>query len=314
MPALKIAVIGSINEDFIIHEGKQKHSYGGILYNLVALASLLPEAKIRPFTFLGKNIGPKVAALARELKNLDWSHAPKLKRKTNQVCLFYQPNGEKKEILKHPVPKFKWRDLKPALQAEALLVNFISGWEVSPQLFQKLRRKYTGAIHVDIHSQLLGIRKNGERFRRRPKNWQVFLDADFVQMNQREWELVAELPFSPKNLSRFCDQWKSKGWKGVIVTLAERGAVLAYRNDRDKIFSHPAPKVKNPEQTGAGDFFSAGFFSALLEGKNPKSALRKAVRTASWKCRYQGIENVLLHCAGLKPFLTTPPSRAKLGI
>lgn len=304
LPPHKIAVLGSINEDFIIHRGKLKHSYGGILYNLVSIASLLPEAEIQPVAFLGKNIWPKVGKRTRDLNNLDWSHARKLKRKTNQVRLLYLPNGEKREILKHPVPRFVWSNLKSALQADALLLNFISGWEISPRLFQKLRRKYSGAIHVDLHSLLLGIGKNGERFRRVPKNWEFFLDADFVQMNQREWEQVAEMPFSRKNLIRFCRRWGRKKWRTIIVTLAEKGAVLAYRNKTLAVISCPAPRVKNPEQTGAGDFFAAGFLSAMRGGRSPKAALRQAVRTASWKCRYGGIESVLEHGHELKRFLT----------
>lgn len=314
MSPLKIAVIGSINEDFIIHEGKERHSYGGILYNLVALSTLMPDSSVQPFVFLGKNIWPKAAGLTESLKNLDWSRAQKVKRKTNQVRLFYLPNGEKREILKHPVPIFVWQDLKPALQADAFLFNFISGWEIAPRLFQKLRRNYSGSIHIDLHSLLLGIRKNGLRFARIPKDWEAFLDADFVQMNQREWELVAGLPFNRLNLVRFCRLWNGKKWQAIIVTLAERGAVLAHRDGTVKTFFCTAPKVKNPEQTGAGDFFAAGFLSAILQGKDLKKALKKGVLTASWKCRYGGIENVLLHRAGLKPFLTTPKSRSKLGV
>ena len=313
MAPSKIAVVGSINEDFIIHEGKEKHSFGGALYNLAALSILMPDSSVQPVAFLGQNIWPKVAGLTGNLRNLEWSAAQKLKRKTNQVRLFYLPSGEKREILKHPVPKFTWQNLKPALRADVLLLNFISGWEVSSQLFQKLRGKYSGIIHVDIHSLLLGIRRNGERYARVPKNWQVFLDADFVQLNQNEWELTAGLPFNHENLIRFCRRWKSRRWKAIIVTLAEKGAVLAYRDADVKTLSCPAPKVKNPEQTGAGDFFAAGFISALLEGVGPRKALKKGVRTASWKCRYEGIENVLRHRTGLKPFLTTPKSRSKLG-
>lgn len=309
----KIAVIGSINEDFIVHEGKEKHSYGGILYNLVALATLIPNGWVQPFACLGKNIWPRVAGLTRDLSNLDWNRAQKLKRKTNQVRLLYLPNGEKREILKHPVPYFIWKNLEPVLKADLLLLNFISGWEISPKLFQKLRRNYSGIIHIDIHSLLLGIRKNGERYARVPKNWGVFLGADFVQLNQKEWELVAGLPFNRENLIRFCRRWKGKKWRAIIVTLAERGAVLAYRDGTVKTFSCPAPKVKKPEQTGAGDFFAAGFIFALLVGASPKKALEKGVRTASWKCRYAGIENVLRHRAGLKRFLTTLKSRPKLG-
>jgi len=309
----KIAVVGSINEDFIIHEGKEKHSFGGALYNLAALSILMPDSSVQPVAFLGQNIWPKLAGLTGSLKNLDWSAAQKLKRKTNQVRLFYLPNGEKREILKHPVPKFAGQDLKSVLNSDAVLFNFISGWEISPKLFQKLRGKYSGIIHVDIHSLLLGIRRNGERYSRVPKNWQVFLDADFVQLNQNEWELAAGLPFNHENLIRFCRRWKSRRWKAIIVTLAEKGAVLAYRDADVKTLSCSAPKVKNPEQTGAGDFFASGFLSAILQMKGLKKALQRGVRTASWKCRYEGIENVLRHRAGLKPFLTTPKSRSKLG-
>lgn len=306
MSPANIAVIGSINEDFIIHEGKERHSYGGILYNLVALASLLPEAKIQPIAFLGKNVRPAAVNLSRKLANLDWSAAPKLGRKSNRVRLFYLPDGEKRELLKHPVPAFIWRHIAAALNTEALLVNFISGWEISPRLFQKLRRSFPGPIHADLHSLLLGIGKDGRRFRRLPENWPCFLDADFVQMNEREWEQVAGRPFNRANLLRFCRQWRNREWQALLVTRAEKGAVMAWRNGAVKIISCPAPRVWSPEQTGAGDFFAAGFLSAWLEGRSLRTALRKAVRTASWKCRYEGIESVLRHRKELRRFLTTP--------
>ncbi|MCI0330286.1 MAG: carbohydrate kinase family protein [candidate division Zixibacteria bacterium] len=295
MAPLKIAVLGSINEDFIVHQGATRHSYGGILYNLTALSLLLPDSKIRPVAFLGTNVWPRVKSLSQSLKNIHWDNTRKLKRPGNRVNLFYLPNGEKREILKHPVPEFAWPDLKPALRADALLFNFISGWEVSPKQFRKLRENFAGLVYVDIHSLLLGIKKNGERFPRVPKDWDVFLNADYVQMNRQEWELVAAMAFNRKNLLRFCRRWKSKGWRGIIVTLAEKGAVLAYRDGAVQTLSYPAPKVKRPEQTGAGDFFAAGFISAILKGKSLSTALKNGVRTASWKCRYAGIEDVLKH-------------------
>ena len=300
MTPLKIAVLGSINEDFIIHEGQVKHSFGGILYNLTALSILLPDSLIWPVAFLGTNVWPRVRSITRGLKNIHWDKTQKLKTASNRVQLFYPPKGEKQEMLKHPVPRLTWANLEPALEADVLLLNFISGWEISPKLFQRIRALFSGVIHVDIHSLLLGIRKKGERFARVPKNWETFLDADFVQLNQKEWELVAAMPFNPKNLLHFCRRWKSKGWKGVIVTLAEKGAVLAHRKGAIKTLSYPAPKVKNPEQTGAGDFFAAGFGSALWEGRNIQAALETGVRAASWKCRYAGIEDVLKYRHELK--------------
>ncbi len=309
----KISVLGSINEDFIIHDGIETHSYGGILYNLTALSILLPHSPIRPVAFLGTNVWPRVRNITQSLGNIQWDGIQKLKGPSNQVHLFYPPKGEKQETLEHPVPGFAWNNLEPSLEADVLLLNFISGWEISCRQFRKLRENFAGMIYVDIHSLLLGIRKNDERFARVPKDWDTFLDADFVQMNQKEWELVAAVPFIRKNLLRFCRRWKDKRWKGVIVTLAERGAVLAYRDGTNKTVSYPAPKVKWPEQTGAGDFFAAGFISAILKGKSIQTALKSGVRTASWKCRYAGIEDALKHRDELPRFLTTSRHRSKLG-
>ncbi len=339
-----IAVVGSVNEDFIVHEGGKKHSYGGILYNLAALSTLLPEAKIFPVAFLGTNIWPRVGSLSLNLTNVDWGTTIKLKRESNQVTLFYSPSGEKKEILKHPVPAFGWQNLNPALAVDVILLNFISGWEVSPALFKKLRQKFSGLIHVDLHSLLLGMRKHGHRFARVPKGWEVFLDADFVQMNQQEWELVAGVPYNKQNLFRFCRRWQRKRWKAIIVTLAEKGAAAVFREfsqgrslghasstllprpssgqvrtSRDKKplgypfgYSVKAPRVRRAEPTGAGDFFAAGFISAILEKESFPPALKRGVQTASWKCRYEGIEAVLKHRKELKRFLTTGSRRTKL--
>lgn len=314
MPPHSVAVVGSINEDFIFHESGKKHSYGGIFYNLTALSTLLPDAEIIPLAFLGRNVWPKVGLLAGSLANIDWSSAYKLRGKSNQATLYYLPTGEKRETLKHPVPKFDWSGLQVALGADFILLNFISGWEISPALFKKLRQSFSGLIHVDLHSLLLGIRKNGQRFARVPKDWEVFLDADFVQMNQKEWEQVAGAAYSKRNFFRFCRHWQGERWKAIIVTLAERGAVGVFRWRPFKIYSVKAPKVLRAEPTGAGDFFAAGFISAILEKKSFPAALKRGVQTASWKCRYEGIEAVLMHRRELKRFLTTGKRGSKLGV
>lgn len=312
MPRSEIAVLGSLNEDFINHIGKEKHSFGGILYNLAALSILLPDSRVRPVAFLGTNVWPKAARLTQNFRRLDWGSARKLKRKTNRVHLSYLPSGEKREILKYPVPAFAWRMLAPVLCSDGLLLNFISGWEISPALFKKLRARFSGLIYVDLHSLLLGMKKDGERFSRLPKDWETFLHADFVQMNQKEWELVSGLPFRRENLIHFCNRWEKKKWRAVIVTLAEKGAFLVCRDGALTVRSCPAPNVRNPEQTGAGDFFSAGFLSAVLQGKDLHNALQIGVQTASWKCRYEGIEAVLKHRKELRRILTATPRRSKL--
>jgi hypothetical protein len=309
---LKIAVIGSINEDFIVHKGVERHSYGGILYNLAALSTLLPQAEIRPLACLGTNVWPKVGRLASSLKNIDWSKTRKLSRKSNRVHLYYSPAGEKKERLEFPVPAFQFGHLKPALKSDVILLNFISGWEVSPGPFKRLRRQFSGLIHVDVHSFLLGMRKNGERFARVPKNWEVLLDADFVQTNQKEWELAAGLRFTRDNFLGFCEKWKKKGWKAIIVTLAEQGAAMVFRRGGLQYVAVRAPKIPKAEQTGAGDFFAAGFICGLFQNRSLPPALSNGVLTASWKCRHEGIEAVLKHRQGLKRILTTGKSGSKL--
>ena len=70
-------------------------------------------------------------------------------------------------------------------------------------------------------------------------------------------------------------QLLERGIKNVIITLGEKGAYFANKNES---FMVEAFDLKNKvvDTTGAGDAFNAGLAVALTEGKNIKEAIQFA--------------------------------------
>ncbi len=71
----------------------------------------------------------------------------------------------------------------------------------------------------------------------------------------------------------------------VVVTLGERGALVATRNRKVLI---PAPKVRVVDTTGAGDVFNASLAFFLERGYNLEDAVEKAVKIASYSVTQLG--------------------------
>ena len=93
--------------------------------------------------------------------------------------------------------------------------------------------------------------------------------VDIITPNEVEFELLA----GTNDLVRGSKELLSRGPEAVIVTLGERGAHVAIKDDR---FSVPAPKVKVVDSTGAGDAFNGALAVALSEGEPLSAAVRFA--------------------------------------
>ena len=78
-----------------------------------------------------------------------------------------------------------------------------------------------------------------------------------------------------------------KGVENVIITLGEKGAVLACRSG---IFTATAPKINALSTIGAGDSTIAGFLSAISEGLDEIAALKRAVAYGSAACLTEGTQ------------------------
>jgi sugar/nucleoside kinase (ribokinase family) len=292
MPKFDIVVIGTINKDTIIFpDGKKIESFGGILYNILSLSYLGREnVRIHPVCNLGYDVYDEVMSQLNHAHNVELGGIKKVDCKNNHAFLSIEKEGEREEILRNKVPPLSFSQIKPFLKADAILVNFISGSDLSIRTLKKVREVTDALIFMDVHSLTLGVDKSGKRFFDSPKNWREWVkQADMLQMNLPESRELAKTDLkSDREVTEFGKYILNLGLKAVLVTLAEEGALLIFDNKVRRFKGSKAQRFK--DATGCGDVFSAGFLLRYLQTKNLIKSVSFANHMAAEKCRVSGTE------------------------
>jgi len=294
----KVAVIGTINRDTIyLYEGGVIEGFGGILYNLYALSYLFgSSAWIHPVCNVGYDVYDEVSARLRQRENLRLDAVRKVKKKNNHVTLFYPREGEKGEVLKGRVPPLSFERMKDILDSDFILVNFISGVDLTLATLKKVFSKRRGKLLIDLHSLTLGVDKKGRRFFRRPPNWEEYVKScDYLQLNRKELEVIT----GSKNLKTDETYHRMRdlnrlGPEGVIVTLGRRGALASLREGnktKTKRF-YSSESSEEVDTTGCGDVFSAGFIHSYLMSGDSFEAVEFANKVAGFKVSFSGVEGL----------------------
>jgi sugar/nucleoside kinase (ribokinase family) len=282
MISMKIGVIGTINRDTIhLADGTIKKGWGGILYNLVTLSNLVgKKAEIIPVCNVGHDCYKDIISILKRLPGVNIDYIRKVPEKNNHCHLKYHADGEKSEILKGGVPTIRYSDLRPLMNCDMVLVNYISGRDISTRSLRKFGERFGGIIYVDIHSSTLGKRKDGSRFLRRPHGWQkIVAVAHFVQMNRIELAILAgeyrcgksyqNGPVSTLGkLLSFVHKSDAKSKRVYLVTDGSNGCHLFSPSERNASLNHilPGRTFHSGDVTGCGDCFSAGFIAAWGSG------------------------------------------------
>ncbi len=98
--------------------------------------------------------------------------------------------------------------------------------------------------------------------------------ADYFIPNESEAEVITGMPVHSIDDARKCAEFLLRqGMKRVVITLGERGALVA-GSDRMELI--PAFKVRAIDTTGAGDAFIGSFAVFLSEGLPEEEALPRA--------------------------------------
>jgi len=298
MNKYKVAVIGTINKDSLIFpDGRRQESFGGVLYSLSALSSLGGKRmEIYPVCNLGYDVYRHVMGILSQFDNIKLAGIRKVNRKNNHVVLNLDKNNERQEVLRNRVPVLSFSQARPFLDCDAILVNFTSGFDVGLKTVQRIRQDADGLIFLDIHSLTLGVRKNGRRYLRTPKNWEDYVrQADVVQCNIVELSLLAGHKIrSTEELREFGRRVLDLGPKTLLVTRGEKGAAMLHKQGRGfKLASRSGIRVSGfKDATGCGDVFSAGFLSCYLATGVWSQSLNFANRAAAEKCKVSGVEEV----------------------
>ncbi len=294
MQQFKITVIGTINKDTIsFPDGRKTESFGGILYNLLALSHLGKDAvKIYPVCNVGHDVHSQVISHLKDCSNVELNGIRTVNCKNNHAYLSINKRGQREETLKNKVPPLSFSQAKPFLKVDVILVNFISGSDLSLETLKSTRKNTNALIFMDVHSLTLRIDDSGKRFFGAPRNWREWIrQADMVQMNLPELKELAKKNLeSNREIEVFGKYILARGPRAVLVTLGKRGALLIYDG---KVGRFKGPKVERlKDATGCGDIFSAGFLICYMRTKDLAKSVSFANYLAAEKCKVSGVKEM----------------------
>jgi len=287
---MKICILGSINYDEIILPDSQKREgVGGIIYNVLPLAYLFKEnATIQPVTNIGEDKIDDVLNLLKTYKNIDVTGIKITPDGTNRVELFYRSGGQRDEILNLKSKQIVYEDVLPYLDANIILINFITGMDLTLQTIKKIRNNSTALLILDVHSLTLGINSKGKRYLQPIQNWYEWIENfDVIQVNEQELNMLVNkmVRFRKRDFMKVAIKILNHGPRVLLVTYGERGARVVYREEDE--YCYKLIRVLNPgtviDTTGCGDVFTAGFIYGYVKYKDIPLATKIAVSVASLK-------------------------------
>jgi sugar/nucleoside kinase (ribokinase family) len=289
---MKIAVVGTINRDIIItHEGERRVSLGGIAYNTVALAALCPTDIIVPVAYYGSDAKREIEGLFGAFNNIDSTGMAECEQGTNENVLKYLKMDTREEVLDVRVPQIEFGMLEGLVKCDFVLVNFISGNDMTIDTLKKFRRESSGTLYMDVHSLTLGIDEKGRRFDRVFENWSEWARcADLIQMSRKEASYFTGITGPIESTAKLVC---SEGPRVCIVTLGE-GGVLVTGSGREGFVQAKVDAVPADvrDTTGCGDVFSAAFISSFSRGCDALESAREGCIAAARCSECMGIEGL----------------------
>ena len=321
--AREIGVIGTVVEDTIDRPGEPTvRDMGGAYHSVIAMSVFLPDDAVAvPITAVGEDTIARIRA--------DWGRLPRVSLEgvhpvpaiNNKVHLEYDDRGGREETLTGGVPPLAWGELEPWVgRVSAWCWNFISGSEVARETFEKVKRRSTGPLHLDVHNLCFGPPREGKpREHRPPEDWEGWVEgATWVQVNEIEAGLLLAgraVPLPHDREGALAARVHALGAEGLLITRGARGATWLPR--RGPAFVAPAGSEDAIDPTGCGDVFGAVWVALhVARGMEAEEAVLGAVRAAGAAATVSGtaeLEAALARAASGLLGTPRPASRAAGG-
>ncbi len=292
---MKIGVVGTFNRDIIFPwQGEKTKSIGGIYFSVLYLANLLnPEDEICPVANLGEDFYDQVVNDLSHYKNIRLNGLKRLEEKNTQVTLTYTDQHERDEVISKIMPPLGFKELAILKEGDAVIFNLITGTDVDLNGLRKFRQSSNALIYLDFHSRALGINENGQRFYRRPGDWQEWVElVDVLQLNEMEARTLAGYSVEqPKEiLIEFGKQVLQLNPSVCHITLADKGSYLFYfEGEQVKHKRFKAISLSNAvDAIGCGDGFAAAYLVKYFATRDEVKATEFANQVAALNCTFVG--------------------------
>jgi sugar/nucleoside kinase (ribokinase family) len=171
---------------------------------------------------------------------------------------------------------------------EGILINMISGFDVTLEQLRNIRKDYKGVIYLDVHTLARDLGKDMKReFRQIPNFNEWAVNIDILQCNEGEFKTLNN------NTSRVdvVRELFSYGIALIIVTKGKDGVRVFFENqERVESVYMSSLKVESINYVGCGDVFGAVFFYNYIRNKDIPEALKIANAAAGIFTTYSQTE------------------------
>lgn len=282
---MKLLIIGHSVVDNIYYENGRKTNPGGIYYSSIGFNALKQQDDKLVLLTSFSEVDYKY--FQKLYSKFDLNYANKLPA-IPHVNLYLDGSVERKEHYKNLIGPLT---IPAGINFETfngIFINMITGYDLQPEQFVELRKKYNGIIYLDIHTLSRGVGKDNHRFFRKIPDYEMYLQSvDVVQVNEHELKTIT--PFDEKE--KILENVFELGVKFLLVTKGDEGAEI-YSND-GKYYSVEALKVNPVNKIGCGDVFGSVFFYSYLSGLKIEESLQKANYAAGIITTYKTEEEFL---------------------
>jgi sugar/nucleoside kinase (ribokinase family) len=227
----------------------------------------------------------------RSYPNVDVSGIYKFNGPTNSVHLYYNADQKRSECSEHIAEPIPWKKIKPSLDTDMILINMISGFDVTLETLDMIRMEVREAhvpIYFDVHSLTLGLNEDFTRDHRPVSEWRRWLFMiHAVQLNEEESQILTPDTLDEQNLAH---QVLTLYTKALIVTRGKNGCtVFIDEHKRTKRFDVDGISAGDRiDPTGCGDVFGAAYCARFLYSKNIAASVEFANRVAAFNAQSPG--------------------------
>ncbi len=226
---MNLLVIGSSVEDFLHQGDKVTAKPGGIFYTISALHYYKDENDI---LHLCTSISyEKIPIFSPVYSELDKTHFH-FTDKIPDVHLFLHEKKERDECYGHIAKEIIF-NIDNYSFYDGILINMITGFDITLEQLMDIRKNYSGLIYFDVHTLARGLNDKGERhFRIIPQKEKWLSFVNIVQVNESELKTLSTKEIELDIAKEILHYVPSI----LIVTKGKRGARV-YTKEKEEIIS-----------------------------------------------------------------------------
>lgn len=282
---MKLLIIGQSLEDHINYKGKTQVKPGGIFYTVYGLKNFISSVdEIALCTSVEKENLKLFSPAYDDLDKKYFQFVPSIPK----VILNITDEKEREECYSQ-VNKNIDINIDDFSSFNGILINMITGFDITISQLEKIRKSYSGLIYFDVHTLARGLDEKGKReFRTIPAFEKWANNIDILQANETEFSFLYDINDSKEILNKLF----ASGIKILVLTKGEKGAKVYYKKDREIISTFTSShKIETRNNVGCGDIFGAVFFYNYITDKNIEKALMLANLSAGCAASYDDLHD-----------------------